>query len=643
MFATSFSLRALGVVVPAVIAVAAAGTLAGTASGPHASVRTVADEVTAQQVADEQARSSASTAVQTTPATFFRAATFNVLGADHTAPGGNRKGWDSGVVRMDRVVTLLGEHDLDVVGFQEFQPPQAARFQELMGTSWHTYPGLDTSTGAPSVNSIGWRTDTWQLLEARTLPIPYFSGAPSRMPAVLLQNLDTGRRAWFFNTHNPADTRGNAQQWRDAGFAMEVALANELRTAYPDAPFISFGDKNERDEYYCAVAPGANLWSASGGYVEGTTCSPPGGGAIDWIMGTKDVFFNSYTRVWNDFVAKTSDHPLYTTNVVVPASAPVTAQHVVVVAVPGLTSTVVRGLGSKAAELERMVANGASTMNARTVVESTGPDANLVSLLTGRRVFPKGGGHGVGAKGKKPGTVHGAAGQYVSSIFDLAHNNSLRTSFVASRPEAQLVRTSWNKKSGGKDPYGVDDGTAKFDKATVLRDDSKAVAWWKSKIARRPFDLSVVELSGAYKEGQRSGYTGDAYQRAVRKVSQKVASIRRGIAAQPEMNGTTLLVVVGTSGAQKSGKGAKSWPEGYRVPMWVTGPGVPANDDLYGLNPSLSSPSSDQPNYSGIQPIRTGGVANLVTRVLRLPPVPGSTMDTDQRFQIFDPLSLPGA
>ncbi|MDR7251441.1 hypothetical protein J2X46_000413 [Nocardioides sp. BE266] len=639
MFAKPSKLRLLGLLVPAAIAVAVAGTLADPAPHAPSIAEPVADEAPA--TAERGVEKAASTAVQTTPATFFRAATFNVLGADHTAKGGNRKGWESGVVRMERVVSLLGSQDLDVVGFQEFQPPQAQRFAELMGASWQTYPGLDTSTGAPSVNSIGWRTDTWQLLEARTLPIPYFDGAPSRMPAVLLQNLDTGRRAWFFNTHNPADTRGNAQQWRNAGFAMEVALANELRTNYPDAPFISFGDKNERDEYYCAVAPGANLWSASGGYVEGTTCSPPGGGAIDWIMGTKDVFFNGYTRVWNDYVSKTSDHPLYTTNVVVPASAPVTAEHVVVVAVPGLTSTVVRGLGSKAAELDRMVTNGASTMNARTVKENTGPDANLVSVITGRRVFPKAGGHGVGSSGRKASTVHAAAGQYVSSIFDLAHNNSLRTSFVASRPDAQLVRRSWNKKSGGKDPYGVDNGTAKFDKATVLRDDSKSVAWWKSKVARRPFDLSVIELSGALKEGQRGGYTGEAYQRSVKKISQKVAAIRRGIAAQPEMKGTTLLVVVGTSGAQKAKGSSTSWAESYRVPMWVTGPGVPPGDDLYGLNPSLSSPSKSQPNYSGIQPIRTGDVANLVTRVLRLPPVPGSTMGGDQRFQIFDPASLP--
>jgi endonuclease/exonuclease/phosphatase family metal-dependent hydrolase len=578
---------------------------------------------------------------QTTPATSFRVGNFNVLGADHTAPGGNRKGWDSGVVRMDRVVTLLKERELDVVGFQEFQPPQASRFQELMGTTWQTYPGVNNAAG-PSVNSIGWKTDVWTLLEARTIPIPYFDGVPSRMPAVLLQNVATGRRVWFFNTHNPADTRGPAQQWRDAGFAMEVALANELRAAYPDAPFISLGDKNERgSDYYCAVAPGADMWSASGGYVLGTTCSPPTDGAIDWIMGTKDVFFNGYTRVWNDFVSKTSDHPLYIANAVVPASRPVGVDHVVVVAIPGLTSTVVRG--SEVGEIVRLKDNGASTGNARTVAENSGPDANLMSLLTGRRVFPKRGGHGVGSRARLPETVHKAAGQYVSSMFDLAHNLSNRTMFFSSRADTQLVLRSWNRKTGGKDPYGIDDGPAKIDAFKIKKDDATAVGLWRDRIAKRPARLSVVELSGVLDEGLDGGFRGPAYQKAVRKAFQRVAAIRRSISKQPEMQGRTLLVVTGTGGAQRSRGSSRDWAESYRVPMWVTGPGVPAASDLYGLNPAFSSPGKVQLGYSGLQPIRVGDVTNLVTRSLGLPPVPGSTMDPQQRFQVFDPVAVPGS
>ena len=578
---------------------------------------------------------------QTTSATSFRVGTFNVLGADHTAPGGNRKGWDSGVVRMDRVVTLLRDKALDVVGFQEFQPPQATRFQELMGTTWQTYPGVNNPAG-PSVNSIGWKTDVWTLLEARTIPIPYFDGVPSRMPAVLLQNVSTGRRVWFFNTHNPADTRGPAQQWRDAGFAMEVALANELRAAYPDAPFISLGDKNERGSgYYCAVAPGADMWSASGGYVVGTTCSPPTDGAIDWIMGTKDVFFNGYTRVWNDFVSKTSDHPLYTANAVVPASRPVGVDHVVVVAIPGLTSTVVRG--SEVGEIVRMRDNGASTGNARTVAENTGPDANLMSVLTGRRVFPKAGGHGVGSTSRLPTTVHQSAGQYVSSMFDLAHNLSNRTMFFSSRPDTQLVLRSWNRKTGGKDPYGIDDGPAKIDTFKIKKDDATAVGLWRERIAKRPARLSVLELSGVLDEGLDGGFRGPAYQKAVRKAFQRVAAIRRSISKQPEMQGRTLLVVTGTGGAQRSRGSSRDWAESYRVPMWVTGPGVPPGSDLYGLNPAFVSPGKQQVPYSGDQPIRVGDLTNLVTRTLGLPPVPGSSMDPEQRFQVYDPLLVPGS
>ena len=631
-------------------ALAVAATVAVTISDPtavapatRAAATTSASPTTsAPAPATTSTKAALTTSPQTTPATFFRPATFNVLGADHTAPGGNRKGWDSGAVRIERVLQIITQNSVDVVGFQEFQPPQATRFAELTGTSWQTYPGNDNPAG-PSVNSIGWRTDVWQLLEARTLPIPYFDGAPSRMPAVLLQNIQTGRRVWFYNSHNPADVRGPAQQWRDAGFAMEAALANELRAAYPDAPFISFGDKNDRDRYYCSVAPVADLWSASGGYTDGATCSPPGGGAIDWMMGTKDVYFNGYTRYWNDFVAQTSDHPLYYANAVVPASRPVGVDHVVVVAVPGLTSTVVRKVGTDLSELSRMALGGAFTRNARTAAESTSPDAGLASILTGRRVYPKAGGHGVGSKTTLPKTVHESAGQYVSSIYDLAHNTSRRTSFVSSRTQSRLVRESWNKRSGGTDPYGMDDGTAKFDQVKILRDDAAAVGWWREKMGSSPASLSVIELSGAVKAGAEDGYTSDAYQKAVRKVSRRIAAIRRGIDRQAEMKGTTLLVVTGTSGAQKTKGSSRTWVESYRVPMWVTGPGVPAGADLYALNPSLAYPGKDQVGYSGTQPLRIGDLANLITRTLGLPPVPGSTLDPEQLFQVFDPATVPGA
>jgi hypothetical protein len=215
--------------------------------------------------------------------------------------------------------------------------------------------------------------------------------------------------------------------------------------------------------------------------------------------------------------------------------------------------------------------------------------------------------------------------------------------FASSRQENQLVLRSWNRKSGGKDPYGVDDGTAKIDRFKIMRDDSKSVGWWRDTIERKPAELSVIELSGVMKAGLDGGFKGEAYQKAVRKAFQKVAGIRRSIAKSPEMNGTTLLIVTGTGGAQKSRGSSRTWAKSYKVPMWVTGPGVPAASDLYALNPSFASPGSAQPGYSGTQPIRVGDLTNLVTRSLGVPPVPASSMDPEQRFQVFDPLLVPGS
>ena len=70
---------------------------------------------------------------------------------------------------------------------------------------------------------------------------------------------------------------------------------------------------------------------------------------------------------------------------------------------------------------------------------------------------------------------------------------------------------------------------------------------------------------------------------------------------------------------------------------------MPAASDLYGLNPSLAYPGKDQVGYSGAQPLRVGDLANLITRTLGLPPIPGATHDPEQLFQVFDPLAVPGA
>ena len=85
-------------------------------------------------------------------------------------------------------------------------------------SSWPCGAPASGSTPGPSStnprcpNSIAWRKANWSLVSATTVKIPYFDGKMLRKPLVLLRNVQTGQLAYFFNTHNPANARGPAQE-----------------------------------------------------------------------------------------------------------------------------------------------------------------------------------------------------------------------------------------------------------------------------------------------------------------------------------------------------------------------------------------------------------------------------------------------
>lgn len=250
----------------------------------------------------------------------LRTASFNLLGWRHTEPGGKHADMASGEQRTDWAVKLLDRNEIDVVGFQEFQPQQHDRFYELVGTTWDTYPGNQLSRYSMH-NSIAWRTADWQLVEANTVPIPYFNGEIVPMPYVLLRNLSTNRLVWFANFHNPAEGKGrpNQQRWRDAATALQVQLANRLWES--GVPLIMTGDFNERAGYFCDITRKAPMRAANGGSWGDARCAPPPNMMIDWIFGSNFVRFSGYQVIRGRLVRKTTDHPLVVADVTVPVRA----------------------------------------------------------------------------------------------------------------------------------------------------------------------------------------------------------------------------------------------------------------------------------------------------------------------------------
>jgi hypothetical protein len=238
--------------------------------------------------------------------TTFRVATFNVLGNSHTAGGGNARGFASGTTRMGMAWSLISQADLDVIGFQELEDPQYSRFRSLAGSNWDLYPGPTLDRGSIR-DSIAWRSDKWDLVEANSIAIPYFGGDLIRRPVIKLKNKESGREVWFFNVHNPADTptHGNNTRWRAAAVSTEIRLANELSA--DGTPVVFTGDYNDREAVFCPMVGGTSLEAANGGSNDGG-CAPPGRMDVDWIFGS-GIQFSGFVSASQGIVGRVSDHP----------------------------------------------------------------------------------------------------------------------------------------------------------------------------------------------------------------------------------------------------------------------------------------------------------------------------------------------
>jgi hypothetical protein len=237
-------------------------------------------------------------------------ASFNLLGSSHTNRGGHSPGMASGPQRLGGALQVLAQHQITVVGFQEFQPNQRAAFNRR-AQGWQMYPGLSMGRRAGE-NSVAWRTDTWEMVRPGLVPIPYFNGRIRPMPYVLLRHKETGVQAYFSTFHNPANIGGNMQRYRNEATRRQIKLFNQLESS--GTPQFVTGDMNERQEYFCKVTGATPLVAAAGGSNEGG-CRPPRPAQIDWIFGSPGAQWTNYLVDRSPLVRRTTDHPVIVASV----------------------------------------------------------------------------------------------------------------------------------------------------------------------------------------------------------------------------------------------------------------------------------------------------------------------------------------
>jgi endonuclease/exonuclease/phosphatase family metal-dependent hydrolase len=250
--------------------------------------------------------------------TTFRVGSFNVLGAIHTGPGGNKPRYASGSVRAAWAMQIVRAAGLDVVGLQEFEAPQFQTFQRVAGGAFDAFPGLSHGH-KPVQNSIAWRQDVWALQEAHLIGIPYFHGHIMPMPYVRLESRQTGQDVWFMNVHNPANTHGPAGRYRARAISLESTLVRRLHA--DGTPVVFTGDFNDRLPAFCPLTSRAPLHAANGGVSSGG-CHLPADAGIDWIFATPEVRMSNYVRQRSGLVLRTTDHPFVHATATVSGATP---------------------------------------------------------------------------------------------------------------------------------------------------------------------------------------------------------------------------------------------------------------------------------------------------------------------------------
>jgi endonuclease/exonuclease/phosphatase family metal-dependent hydrolase len=235
-------------------------------------------------------------------------ASFNILGASHTEPGGAYAGMASGAARTDWTIQLLRRNGIDVAGLQEVQNIQRDRFTRVQD-EYRMWPG----NGHPNrykQNVVVWRTARYALVKGFTFRVPYLNGIDQPQPAVRLRDRVTGQQFWVTSVHYAPGLSSAAFAWRAEAMRRHIAVTRELLG--DRIPVLTTGDFNDRVLTFCRYTASGAMIAAAGGS-NGDTCLPPPGriARVDWIFGSKrDTRFSDYAFLRTPLVTQTSDHPL---------------------------------------------------------------------------------------------------------------------------------------------------------------------------------------------------------------------------------------------------------------------------------------------------------------------------------------------
>jgi predicted AlkP superfamily pyrophosphatase or phosphodiesterase len=332
-------------------------------------------------------------------------------------------------------------------------------------------------------------------------------------------------------------------------------------------------------------------------------------------------------------------------------------QYVIEISVDGLGGTYLNKLFNGTAtggpyaipNFNRLKNEGAGTLAAHIDNNNWETLPNHVSIITGR---PRDGaaGHNWTGNSDPTTTIHLNKGSYVASVFDVAHDNGLRTGMYANKSKFSLFDTygaytgggSYNATNGAIDTTGENNGRDKVDNPYINTALGGIVV--NTFIAQQktasPNQYAFLHINEPDAYGHSSGWGSATWNSQVVNVDTMLGKIFKLIEQDvPAMKGKTAIILTADHGNQDN---PPTGADRYSVPFYVWGPGVSAGADLYSLNTGLRAAASSYPmtTYSGMQPIRNAEASNLALDLLGWGPIPGSMFNFTQNLVVPEPATL---
>ena len=289
----------------------------------------------------------------------------------------------------------------------------------------------------------------------------------------------------------------------------------------------------------------------------------------------------------------------------------------------------------------RMKREGATTLNARTDYTHTVTLPNHTSMVTGRPVeTPKdwadAKGHGWTDNGNFPdpnvaASLHAknpdGVAAYTASVFDVAHDAGLSTAIYSGKSKFALFTVSFGPEFGAPNARGRN----KIDTAMIGKD--VPAEFVESLRAKAP-NYAFFHFANTDYVGHAKGYLGPDYRDAVKGVDEQLGKILDLISTDEGWKNKSVVILSADHGGKPGtqGHGDADEPYNYTIPFFVWGAGVKAGADLYELNAATrTNPGAGRPQYAPTgQPIRNGDGGNLALKLLGLPAIPGSHINSKQ-------------